>query len=285
VLTVVAFALLSGCGSGAKPAATVNGHDISMAAYTQQVFYKRQATVDAGGVDQCQKGYPAALCGQLKASALTDLIDNELVNEYASEHHIAVSDSDFNREWAQVWRVRFQSNPALLKAFGERMHLSTADIKARIREDMLRQDVQNRVVTKTFASVPAIRAANIFVSSKKQSDAVEAQLRAHVPFLAILARLTKDKSSPCSTSGNCGDSGWVPDALLQPAERFLLKEPVQKPLGPYRLQQGYEYFIVEAVDRSLPTTSAQQVNLRALAFSEWLASQEQHSKIKRNVPA
>jgi parvulin-like peptidyl-prolyl isomerase len=271
----------SACGSSGHPAATVNGHDISMSAFHEQVYYQRQVAVDSGGTDQCQQGSPKVVCGQLKSSALTNLIDNELVQEYADKHHISVSQADFNREWGQVWKVRFQHNPALLNAFAKRMHITEADVKARVKEDMLRQAVLNDVVTSQMSAAPAIHAAGIFVTTKKQATAVQAQLHAGSPFLTVARNLSKVKSSACATAGSCGDSGWVPTALLPPYQRFLLKQPVGAPLGPYRLQQGYEFYLVEGISRHYAMTPNQQVALRGLAFSKWLAQQEQHASIKR----
>jgi hypothetical protein len=281
VLTLAPVLLFSGCGSTSHPAATVNGHDIPMTAFHEQVFYKRQVTVDSGGIDQCQAGSPKAICGQLKASALTDLIDNEIVQEYADKHHISVSQADFNRAWSQIFKVRFQSNPAIVKAFAQRMRVTQADLKARIRQDMLRQAVQNQVVTATFDFAPAIRPASMYALTKKQADAIQAQLRAGTPFLTVAKTLSRDKKSGCVGAGACGDAGWIPIPLLQPYERFLLKERVGVPLGPFRLQQGYEFYLVEGVSQHHPMTTNQQVALRGLAFSKWLGRQEQHSAIKR----
>jgi hypothetical protein len=277
-LGVTSALAFSACGSSSHPAATVNGHDISMSAFKEQVFYKRQIAVDTGGSDQCQPGSPAAVCGQLKSSALTDLVDNELVQEYADKHHIAVSPADFNREWAQIYKVRFQHNPALENAFAKRMHITEDDLKARVKQDMLRQAVLDRVTTATGAA-PSIHAASIYVTTKKQADAVQAQLRAGTPFLTVANTLAKAKNSACS--GSCGDAGWVPTALLPPYQRFLLTQRVGVPLGPYRLQQGFEFYLVEGISRHFALTANQQIALRGLAFSRWLARQEQHSSIKR----
>lgn len=273
---------LSACGSSSsKPAATVDGHAISMSAFHQQVYYRRQVTIDTGGTDQCQTGSPAAVCGQLKSGALTDLIDNELVQEYADKHHIAVSQADFNREWSQIWKVRFQHNPMLLQAWAKRMHITEADVKARVRQDMLRQAVLNQVVPQTYSAAPAIHAASIFVANRKQADAVEVKLRSGMPFLSVAQSLSLDKKSPCSTKGVCGDFGWVPSALLPPYQRFLLTQKVGVPLGPYHLQQGFEFYQVEGISKHFAMTANQQAALRGLAFSRWLAQQEQHSAIKR----
>jgi hypothetical protein len=276
--SAVAF---SACGSSNKPAATVDGHDISMSAYHQQVYYKRQVAVDTGGTDQCQPGSPAAVCGALKSGALTDLIDNQLVQEYADKHHISVSKADFDREWGQIWKVRFQHNPMLLTAFARRMRISEADIKSRVKQDMLRQAVLNSVVKTTFTSAPAIHAASIYVSTQKQSNTVRAQLHGSTPFLTVAKNLSLDKKSACSAAGACGDAGWVPTALLPPYQRFLLKEKIGVPLGPFRLQQGYEFYEVEGISQHFAMTPSQQVALRGLAFSRWLAQQEHHSKITR----
>lgn len=271
----------SACGSSSKPAATVDGHDISMSAYHQQVYYRRQVAIDSGGTDQCQAGSPAAVCGALKSSALTDLIDNQLVQEYADKHHIVVSQADFDREWGQIWKVRFQHNPMLLAAFAKRMHISEADVKARVKQDMLRQAVLNTVVPSTFSAAPAIHAASIFVSTQKQANGVRSQLQSSTPFLTVARALSRDKKSSCATAGTCGDAGWVPTALLPPYQRFLLKEKIGVPLGPYRLQQGFIFYEVEGISKHFATTANQQVALRGLAFSRWLARQEQHSNIKR----
>lgn len=271
----------SACGSSGHPAATVNGHDIAMSAFHEQVYYKRQVAVDSGGSDQCQPGSPAAVCGQLKSSALTDLVDNELVQEYADKQHISVSQADFNREWGQIFKVRFQHNPALLHAFARRMRITEADLKARVKGDMLRQAVLDHVVTHNAGAAPSIHAAGIFVSTKKQSDAVHAQLQAGTPFLTLARNLSHSKQSSCATAGACGDAGWVPTALLPPYQRFLLKQKIGIPLGPFRVQQGYQFYLVEGISTHFVTTANQQVALRGLAFSRWLARQEQHSTIKR----
>lgn len=273
--------ILSACGSSSHPAAKVNGHDIPMSAFHEQVYYQRQVAVDSGGTDQCQPGSPAAVCAQLKSSALTNLIDNELVREYADSHHISVSQADFNREWSQIWTVRFQHNPALLKAFTQRMRITQADLKSRVRQDMLRQAVLDSVVKDKATAAPEIRAASIFVATKKQANQVQAELRAGTPFLTIAAKLAKDKKSACATAGACGDDGWVPTALLPPYQRFLLKSRVGVPLGPYREQQGYQFYEVEGISKHYATTANQQAALRGIAFSQWLARQEQHSTIKR----
>lgn len=272
---------LSACGSSSKPAATVDGHDISMTAFHQQVYYKRQATVDSGGTDQCQPGSPAAVCGALKSGALTDLIDNQLVQEYADKNHISVSQADFDREWSQIWKVRFQHNPMLLTAFAKRMRISEADVKARVKQDMLRQAVLNHVVPSTFNAAPAIRAASIYVSTQKQANTVHAELGSGTQFLTVARNLSLNKKSACATAGGCGDAGWVPTALLPPYQRFLLKEKAGVPLGPFRLQQGYVFYEVEGISTHFAMTANQQAALRGLAFSRWLVQQEQHSNIKR----
>jgi parvulin-like peptidyl-prolyl isomerase len=251
-----------------------------MSAFHEQVYYKRQIAVDTGGTDQCQPGSPAAVCGQLKSGALTDLVDDELVQEYADKHHIAVSPADFNREWAQIYKVRFQHNPALLNAFAKRMRVTENDLRARVKQDMLRQAVLDRVTT-VMSAAPAIHAASIYVTTKKQSDSVRAQLQAGTPFLTVANTLSKDKKSACSSAGSCGDAGWVPTALLPPYQRFLLEQRIGAPLGPYRLQQGFEFYLIEGVSRHFAMTASQQIALRGLAFSRWLARQEQHSSIKR----
>ncbi len=271
----------SACGSSGHPAATVNGHDITMSTFHAQVYYKRQVAVDTGGSDQCQPGSPAAVCGQLKSSALTDLVDDELVQEYADKHHISVSPADFNREWGQIYKVRFQHNPALVNAFAKRMRITEDNLRARVKQDMIRQAVLDHVVTNITSATPAIHAASIFVTTKKQADTVHARLQAGTLFLTVARNLSRDKQSACATPGSCGDAGWVPTALLPPYQRFLLKERIGIPLGPYRVQQGYQFYLVEGTSRHFATTANQQLALRGLAFSQWLARQEQHSTIKR----
>jgi parvulin-like peptidyl-prolyl isomerase len=253
-----------------------------MAAYHEQVNYTRQVAIYNGDIDQCQHGSPAALCNQLKTSALTDLIDNELVQEYATKHRISVPNADFNREWAQIYKGRFGSNKTLLTAFAKRMGITVSDLQARVREDMLRQGVVARVAGNIPTRVPALRVAGIFVPQAKQSRQVQAELKAGKPFMTVVQSLS-GKGGPCAASGSCGDSGWTPDALVSPYQRFLLKEPVGVPLGPYRLQQGFQYYLVEAKSPRYQLTPGQEVEMRGLVFSKWLAQQERRANVKRYV--
>lgn len=277
--------LLSGCGgSSAGRVATVNGHDISQSALTTEYHYDCATTADQFGTNICQDKNSSYVRSQMKKESLQALIDRELIQQYASSHGITVSAGAFQRNWANIYRSKFNSQP-VLKAFVKRYGITVRDLKARIRSDMLRTRVAYAVSRSRPARVPAIRLASLRTVSTAENLLVKTRLKNGESFVQVAAQLAKNPVGACKST--CGDLGWIPTALLPAYEQSLATAPVGKVQGPIRLQAGgYQMFLVEARDSRYPLTQKQQVTMQnQVYFPQWLAAQEKKASIKRYLKA
>jgi hypothetical protein len=213
-------AAIAGCGSsGTKPAATVNGHDISMASYNQEFQYDCVNAASQYGFSVCANRGTKYLADSLKKTSLEALIQRELIQEYAAKHHISVSALDFNRYWAIIYRTKFGSQ-TILKAFAKSYKMTVADLKTRIRGDLLKQKVEAAITNNMPAQTEAIRLARLQTSNKSENRIVLNLLHAGDTFRQIAVRLDAGTSAPCKAAA-CGDLGWIPVAFLPPNESNL----------------------------------------------------------------
>jgi parvulin-like peptidyl-prolyl isomerase len=277
--------VLGGCGIGqGHPAATVNGHDISMADFDSQVQYQTRTYSYANGLDVCKSKSTGLFCKQLKKDALNNLIGNELVREYASRHGIEVTKEDIDRQWAVTFQGKsFRGNRRVLDAFLKRMNMTLPQLKERIGQDMLRQAVAASLTEHMPQTVPALRLGQIQVANSTELDAARAQLRRGVPFTTVAAQLTRKKNSLCARSGACGDLGWVPEELIPPTQRSLMTAKVGQIVGPVTAQQGSLLYLLEGREAHYTPSAKQRLSLRQVRFQAWLDGQQKKADVKRYV--
>lgn len=278
---------ISGCGafqSSSHPAATVNGHAISMTAYSKQVSYKCALTqYDLQGAAVCTgKSDPMGIQKQLQRTALNNLIDEELVREYAQNHGISVSDQDFNVEWKSVYDNKFHRNMPALRNYAKKVGLTVPDVKNLVRADMLQQRVMGVVTQNMPLQAPATRIGRMVVGSAAQAAAVQKDMMRGIPFDRILVPMYKRYKSQCARV-TCGDALWVPNAFLPSDQQQVAKAPANSLVGPFSLQGGLLLIFVEQHMKNYVLTSSQEYSMRQQIFARWVTQQVQHASVHRYV--
>lgn len=281
-LAVVLAACGSSGGGQAASAAVVNGHDISMEAYTAEFQQQRAEAVSVYGYDVCTIKQMASLCNAIKQKALTSVIDTELVREYAAKHGITVTAAEDTVRWKQVFLSRFDNRQDVERAWLRREGISEADLRRSLHDDLLEQKVIYAVTPNLSPSQPSVRIAQITTTSKTDAKTIEGYLTHHVPFLeaAILAK--RDNLAGCS-AGPCGDLGWTADALVPPDGRQVLTAPVGTAIGPIRGQNQIDFFEVEARSPHYNLSNQQLYALRQLKFTAWVQQQQKLAKVTKHV--
>lgn len=278
--------LAAGCGANAaaKPAAVVNGHAIPMALYTSDFRSQLAQSVDQTGYNVCGIKQLAAACGLVKQKALNDVIDAELVREYAATHGIRVTAQDAQRQWADVFRVRFDNRPAVVQAFVRRVGISESDLRRSLRNDLLQQRVMYAVTRHLTVTDRAVRIGQIVTVSRKELQHAQKLLAGGSTFPEVVNFLQHTSLRGCGQSQtSCGDLGWVPYSFIPPSRRKLETAPVGSVVGP--IQEGSEYalFQIEARAAHYQLTSKQVYAKRTQVFVTWLQKQQQQAKVQRYV--
>ncbi|MDQ2745607.1 MAG: SurA N-terminal domain-containing protein [Chloroflexota bacterium] len=286
VIAVTLGVMVAGCGTpslaGSSDAATVNGQQISMAAYNTQVVYKRRLAVQSsGGVDPCNVKLDAPICTQLKHTALNDLIDTMLVRQYAAKHHITVSQSEFNAQWQQLLAAQFHSNVPVMRAWVKAFGLTVPMLRQMERDGLLQQKVLYQVTKNMPTQVPAVRLASISVQTSKQLGQVRKMLR-NQSFLQVARLLLQNQESAC-VQNHCGELGWLPNAFLTTPERPAATAKVGSILGPFATQTTLSLLKVEGHSSNYQMNQQQQIAMREPLFAAWVERLQRHANIHRNV--
>jgi hypothetical protein len=285
ILAAVTFAIaLVGCGSpsSSKPAAVVNSHDISMTSFNQEYRYECVNAVTTYGYDVCHDKGSVSFQKGIKQNALQTLIDKEIIAEYAVKHHIAVSALDFNRNWALIYHSKFGTQ-RILKTFVRRYGITVPELKARIRNDMLREDVTVAVTAHMPTTAPAINLARIQTLNSAGNVEITNLIKDKIPFVQIAKHFEGGANGPCASG--CGDLGWIPTTFLPSYQKYLATSKIGKPIGPIKLQKnGFEWYEVLGRESQYRLTQKQQVTMRdQILFPQWLTAQEKHASVKRYV--
>jgi parvulin-like peptidyl-prolyl isomerase len=254
-----------------------------MVNYTKQVTYQRYLTEEGdGGIDVCQAKIYVSLCTQLKRTVLNNLINNELVKEYAAKHHISVTSQEFATQWASVYKNKFHANAAVLHIYAKQLGMTPADFKTMVRDNTLQQQVMYRVTANMPSTAPATHLAQILVGSTAQVQKVESKYKHGESFFTIAKALLSQKNSVCRQQG-CGDLGWLPNAFVPSVQKSVITARPGSLEGPFSSQQGLALLLVEGHNARYTMTAAQQSSMRQQLFDRWLARLQQHAEVRRFV--
>jgi parvulin-like peptidyl-prolyl isomerase len=278
--------VLAACGSsgGGQPAAAavVNGHQISMEAYTAEFHQQRAAAIGSYGYDVCSIKQMTSLCNALKQKALNSVIDGELVREYAAKHGITVTPAEDSVRWKQVFLNRFDNRKDVESAWLRNEAISEADLRRSLHQDLLEQKVIYAVTAGLSPYQPSVRIAQITSTSQSEEKQIQGYLKRGVPFLQAAAVARGSKLPGCSV-GPCGDLGWTADALVPADGRRLLTAPVGTVIGPLRGQTEVLFFQVEARSPHYKLNNRVLYSLRQLKFTAWVEQQQKLAKVTKHV--
>jgi len=150
-----------------------------------------------------------------------------------------------------------------------------------VRTDLLANAVRDKVVGEIPAAVPQVHARHILLKTRKEAEAVLAQLKNGAGFAA----LAKEKSLDISSRDKGGDLGFFPKGLMAPsvAKAAFSLQPgefsgvVESPFGFHVIQ-------VLEVDPARKLSQDMRQRLQDQRFRNWLQERREKAKIERYLP-
>ncbi len=232
--TAVLGLALAGCSgtSSGGDIASVNGHGISRADFDNRL-----------------EGMPQA------KSQLNQLIQQALIDQYATDNHIDISDSDVQKKEDEI---KAKYPPGQFDQILKAQNLTDADVKKILRQQLvLEKAVQPQIhvsdadikayLAKNHATLDTaeqVHARHILVADQKTADTVEAQLKSGAKFDELAKKYSTDPSS----KDKGGDLGFF--SRNQMVKQFedaafsqkigVVGPPVKSPFG---------YHIIEVLER------------------------------------
>jgi foldase protein PrsA len=287
-------ALLAGCNAEPAPAATVGSREITDAQLSHNVhvwtFVSAINQQPCGG-EAPQGETQETVCNRF---ALTNLIQDQLVSEYATANDVTVADEDVT---GIVDGLDEQLGKDEVDAQLKKNQLTRADLTALAHTVLLSRQVQQAVVEgelndgvlraqyeKDILQYTTVDAEHILVDTQAEAQHVYDQVTApgatEKTFEELAKQVSKDGSSKSGGSlGSAPASNYVPEfavavAALEPGE---ISEPVKTEFG---------WHVIRLISKKVtPFEEAKAQLLQsqgAAVFTDWVRSQVDEGAIEVN---
>ncbi|HEX6130417.1 MAG TPA: peptidylprolyl isomerase [Actinomycetota bacterium] len=288
VVAVAAASLLLGaCASGASPAATVDGVEISDADVAASAnlfrFLADVAQQSCGQPDPAGGETAESACNRF---ALTNLIEFEVAGAYAEANGIVASDDEVDQAMAQLeeqlgaeaFDEQLTANETTREALRElAVRFATLrDVATAIAEEGLGPDGIRARYDEDLASYVTVQVDHVLLETRQEAEDVYADVTApgatRDDFLAIAKERSIDPSAE-QNSGSLGSavaSTYVPEfsAAALALEEGDVSEPVKTQFGWHviRMEDKEVTPFAEARDQILARASSE-------LFTVWLREQ------------
>ncbi len=214
-------------------------------------------------------------------SVLQSMIDQVLIDQYATQQGIVVTDEDVDAELAIQEQIAQQNDQTLEDLVAAQMY-TVDEYREAIHDMLLWGRVSESITANVSPMATQVHARHILVADEATARALIDQINQGADF----AQLALQYSLDSSTAASGGDLAWVSlGDLLQPEVEnaifalppgTLSQEPIQSSLG-YHVVQTLE--VVE--DR--PLDQAALARKKEQAFLDWLDAQRGTAIIEQHI--
>lgn len=214
------------------PVATVNGSMVWAKDYYQQLNYIRQFSVKTKQAVPDEK----ALRGQI----IDQLVENKLLEMQAVHYRVSVSSKDVNDAYQKIVD---QSGGVseVKKVLNELYGMSEKDFKVLVRQQVLKEKIQNEVIAQ-------VQVSHILIKDETRANEVATKAKAGEDFAALAKQYTEDSKS--KDAG--GELGWlakgqlvVNDTSIPEFDNAAFSAGKGDIVGPVKTSIGFEIIKVE----------------------------------------
>jgi parvulin-like peptidyl-prolyl isomerase len=263
----------SPAGGIAALVATVNGEPITLAEFQRQAFDTQRYFVEQGVDPNTEDGQRQLLV--LRRMVLDDMINQELIEQAATDLQITVSDEEVAASIQKTIDELGGPDPfeASLSAAGT----TRADVEAMERTSLIGQKVLEHISADVPTTAEFVHARHILCSSEEACQAALQRLEAGEAFDAVAREVSTDETS----KQRGGDLDWVSRGMLPSSqlEDALFALAVGQRSGV--VQTDFGHHVIEMLERDPERTLSedQRYSLREKHLLDWLAERRESSEI------
>lgn len=259
-------------------AARVNGVEIPLDEYRLQAFTAMGYFVDQGLDPSTEEGQE-----QLKAvrkQVLDDIINQALIDQYAEEHNIQVTDDEVDAS-VQTYIDNLGGREGF-DTYLETARTSEDQVREMERRSLIGKRVIEAVVGEAPTTAPYVRARHILCDTREDCEAARERVEGGEDFATVAEEVSKD----VTTKSRGGDLEWVTRGML-PGAAF---EDVIFSLEPGELSAvvdsefGFHVVEVLEVDPEREMDEAQRFQVQEKLFLDWVRKQRDASDIEILIP-
>lgn len=286
--TIILAALLSlavaltGCSGSfqllgqPQPAALVNGKTVSLADYNRQIELALNYLKQRGVDDTTEDG--KLMIDQMKDEVLTQMIDQEILNQAAAKEGMTVTTADVDKAVAET--VEEAGGQSVLDEWLKSSGFTLDEFRQTVRDQVVVEKLYEKVTAGVPTTAEQIRACHVMVETKEEADAVLVRLKAGEAFAKVAQEVSLDDGS----SADGGDLGFFPKGfMVDEFEAAAFALAVGAYSAPVQTEYGFHIILVTERDANHPLGEQfLQVNQQE-AFTEWLDAQRAAAKIEKLV--
>lgn len=199
---------------------------------------------------------------QFKQDLIVQLEDNLIVQQQAAKYGITVSGKEVDDKFNQL--VKDAGGIDQVKRTLEKLYgWSVDDFKAKIKQQLVRQKVQDKVLSDPALNAPA----------EKQAQDILAQISAGADFATLAKQYSSDGSA-----GNGGDLGFFGRGQLV-AEFEAAAYALQPGQVSGVVKTQYGYHIIKVTEKNGDQVRASHILIKGPDFDSWLRDQRNSAKI------
>ncbi len=249
-------------------AVTVNGQDVTLAAYNRELA-RCQAGTTGAGADP--KDCPAAVLAQI--------IKQAVVEQAAAADGVTVTSGEVDTALNKI--TANLGGPGALSDWLTANKYQASEFRVALRTDLLRARVADQVAAGVGPMAEQVHAREILVTSADTADAVLTQLQAGADFATLALQYSRDISSRAGG----GDLGWFPRGVLTAPEVEQAAFALQPGQTSSVIHSALGYHIVQVLDRDpqRPLSPAALQSLRAATFAAWLEAQVAKATVIKHI--
>jgi parvulin-like peptidyl-prolyl isomerase len=317
LLLALFAALLAGCGGGAaslksSDVATVGGIHVSKTDFNALIDQAKRSYATQAPPKVFPKPGTADY-ETIKGQAVTLLVQQAEREEKAGSMGINVTASDVQKRLDQIKKQYFAGSETRYQAQLKKQDLTDAQVREDIRQQLISEDVFNKVTSKVTVSTSAIHAyyvahptlysqpesrdvRHILVKSKPLAESLYAQLKSGTD--KTWCTLAKKYSQDPSSKNVCGKLTVSKGQTVPEFDKVAFTSPAKAVHAPVHSAQ-YGWFVIEPLSaiKSKSSTPEKQVSNtikqqllqqdKNQAMTDWVASLSKSfcsgSKIKYQV--
>lgn len=297
IVTLAASVLLTGCGSKANVAATVNGEDIALERYEREYKVQAQQAVAQYGADflkqEAQDGSKKTMGELMRENTLENLISLEVIKQDAKKNKITVSDEEVNKELDNMKKMYggeeqfkkvLEANKMGMDELKE--YISTNLLMRKYQEKMLKdlepkEDEMKAYYEKHKDEFKTVEASHILVETEKEAKAIKKELDGGADF----AKLAKEKSKDTQSAKNGGSLGsFGPGQMVKEFDEKVFSMKPGEISDPVKTQFGYHIIKLDKINDSFEASKdAVKEAMIKERFKEHNDKLRKKAKVKRYV--
>jgi parvulin-like peptidyl-prolyl isomerase len=220
----------------------------------------------------------AASYDALANEVLSTLIEQRLINQAAVGMGLTVTQAEIDAEYQNMRQLR--QGDADWQAWLDENVYTEAELRSSLRDSMLTQRAQEKVVQVDSAAVAEVNARHIVVATEAEANDIIARLNAGEDFATLAATYSTDVTS----RDDGGSLGWFTreDLLTPELADAAFSMQINEIRGPIKTMLGYH--IIQVLDKRQRSAEPQEsYALASQQFNDWLSGLLNAATIERYI--